>query len=84
MCRGTEIKVTGEEEAVDGASRAISAMLELWRSKAVLDEHALDYCISLARSGDETRVSELTGDFILLTAKGRPVRPQDVGTKGLH
>ena len=81
VCRGTEIKVTGEEEAVDGASRAISAMLELWRSKAVLDEHALDYCISLARSGDETRVSELTGDFILLTAKGRPVRPKTLGQK---
>ncbi len=81
VCRGTEIKLTGEEPAVDSAARAVSALLALWRSKAVLDEQALDYCISLARSGDETRVSELTGDFILLTAKGRPVRPKTLGQK---
>ena len=81
VCRGTEIKLTGEEPAVDSAARAVSALLALWRSKAVLDEHALDYCISLARSGDETRVNELTGDFILLTAKGRPVRPKTLGQK---
>ena len=29
VCRGTEIKVTGEEAAVDGAGRPIDAMLQL-------------------------------------------------------
>ena len=81
VCRGTEIKVTGEEAAVDGAGRAIDAMLQLWRSKTPLDEQALHYCISLAASGDEGRVKELTGDFIALTAKGKPVRPKTLGQK---
>ena len=39
------------------------------------------YCISLARTGEETRVQELTEDFIAITAKGRPVRPKTLGQK---
>ena len=81
ICRGTEIKVTGEETAVDQAARAVDAMLQLCRSGNPLDEQALDYCISLATSGDEARVKELTGDFLLLTAKGKPVRPKTLGQK---
>ncbi len=39
------------------------------------------YCISLAGSGDEARVKDLTGDLIAITAKGRPVRPKTLGQK---
>ncbi|HIV86925.1 MAG TPA: PhoH family protein [Candidatus Pygmaiobacter gallistercoris] len=81
ICRGTEIKVTGEETAVDQAARTVDAMLQLCRSGTPLDEQALDYCTSLATSGDEERVKELTGDFLLLTAKGKPVRPKTLGQK---
>ncbi len=81
ICRGTEIKVTGEEMGVDQTARAVDAMLQLLRSGTPLDDQALNYCISLATSGDEERVKELTGDFLLLTSKGRPVRPKTLGQK---
>jgi len=81
VCRGTEIKLSGEEIAVDAAARVLDAMLHLWRSKTPIDEQALRYCISLAASGDDGRVRELTGDFLALTAKGKPVRPKTLGQK---
>lgn len=81
ICRGTEIKVTGEEMGVDQTARAVDAMLQLLRSGTPLDDQVLNYCISLATSGDEERVKELTGDFLLLTSKGRPVRPKTLGQK---
>ena len=82
VCRGTEIKLSGEEEAVQAAGRAVDAMLQLLAGGTPLEEQAIHYCISLANSGDEARVRELTGDFIAITAKGKPVRPKTLGQKG--
>ena len=79
--RGTKIKLSGQQEAIDGAVHTIQAMLQLLKNKTPLDEQVLHYCISLAEAGDEGKVQELTGDFVFLTAKGRPVRPKTLGQK---
>ena len=78
ICRGTEVKLTGGEEDVERARRALDAMLMLRAGGTPLEEQTVRYCISLAGSGDEARVKDLTGDFI---AKGRPVRPKTLGQK---
>ena len=82
VCRGTEIKLSGEEENVQAAVRAVDAMLQLLAGGTPLEEQAIHYCISLAGSGDEARVRELTGDFVAITAKGKPIRPKTLGQKG--
>ena len=82
VCRGTEIKLSGEEENVQAAGRAVDAMLRLLSDGTPLEEQSIRYCISLARSGDEDRVQELTDGFIAITAKGKPVRPKTLGQKG--
>jgi phosphate starvation-inducible PhoH-like protein len=79
--RGTEIKVMGEASAVQTADKAVCAMVHLHNSRLPLDEQAVRYCILLAREGDEEKVSELTGDFLLITDKGRPIRPKTLGQK---
>ena len=71
ICRGTEVKLTGGEEDVERARRALDAMLMLRAGGTPLEEQTVRYCISLAGSGDEARVKDLTGDFIAITAKGR-------------
>ena len=82
VCRGTEIKFSGEEADVEAAGRAVDAMLQLLAGGTPLEEQAIHYCITLAGSGDESRVRELTGDFIAITAKGKPIRPKTLGQKG--
>ena len=81
VCRGTQLKLTGGEEDVAGAANAVGAMLTLLENHTPLEEQTVRYCISLARTGEETRVQELTEDFIAITAKGRPVRPKTLGQK---
>ncbi|MBQ5754315.1 MAG: PhoH family protein, partial [Oscillospiraceae bacterium] len=81
VCRGTQVKLTGGEEGVVGAANAIDAMLTLVESRTPLEEQTVRYCISLAHSGEETRVQELTENFVAITAKGRPVRPKTLGQK---
>ena len=79
--RGTEIKIVGEEAFVEQAERTIKAMVQLHESGLPLDEQAVRYCISLAKEGEEAKVAELTGDFILINDKGRPIRPKTLGQK---
>lgn len=81
VCRGTLVKLTGGDEDVRRARRAVDAMLRLREGGTPLEEQTVRYCIALATSGEEERVGELTGDFIAITAKGRPVRPKTLGQK---
>ncbi|WP_291244489.1 PhoH family protein, partial [Fournierella sp.] len=81
VCRGTQIKFTGEPEGVAAASRAVDAMLTLLENHTPLEEQTVRYCISLASAGEDSRVQELTEDFVAITAKGRPVRPKTLGQK---
>ena len=81
VCRGSQIKLTGEPEQVAAAARAVDAMLTLLENHTPLEEQTVRYCISLAGAGEERRVRELTQDFVAVTAKGRPVRPKTLGQR---
>lgn len=81
VCRGTEVKLSGEPGAIASAARAISAMLTLLENHTPLEEQTVRYCISLANAGEEKRARELTEDFVAVTAKGRPVRPKTLGQR---
>ena len=81
VCRGSQIKFTGEPEQVAAAARAVDAMLTLLENHTPLEEQTVRYCISLAGAGEERRVRELTQDFVAVTAKGRPVRPKTLGQR---
>ena len=81
VCRGTELKFSGPEEAVQKARRAVDDMLSLREGGTPLEEQTVRYCISLADAGEEEKVQELAGGCIAITAKGRPVRPKTLGQK---
>lgn len=81
VCRGTELKFSGPEDAVQEARRAVDAMLALREGGTPLEEQTVRYCISLADAGEEEKVQELAGGCIAITAKGRPVRPKTLGQK---
>ena len=81
VCRGTKLKLTGEADDVLYAARAVDGMTLLLENHTPLEEQTVSYCMSLARSGAEQRVRELTEDFVAVTAKGRPIRPKTLGQK---
>lgn len=81
VCRGSEVKLCGEGSDVIAAARAIKGMLTLLEKHIPLEEQTVRYCISLAKSGEEDRLQELTENFIAVTTKGRPVRPKTLGQR---
>ena len=81
LCRGSEIKVTGEEEAVAKAVRAIESLLMLINKGEPLTEQTLRYVISMVQEGAEDKISVLSDDCICITTKGRPLKPKTLGQK---
>ena len=81
VCRGTQLRLSGEPANVAAASRAVEGMLLLIENHTPLEDQTVRYCISLARGGEEKRLRELNDDFVAVTAKGRPIHPKTLGQK---
>ena len=79
--RGSDLKVSGDIEAVSAAVRAIGGLLMLINKGEPINSQNLNYVISLVRDGNEDKLSEISGDCICITTKGRPVKPKTLGQK---
>ena len=79
--RGSDLKVSGDIEAVSAAVRAISGLLMLINKGEPLNSQNVNYVISLVRDGNEDKLNEISGDCICITTKGRPVKPKTLGQK---
>ena len=77
--RGTELKISGEDEAADRAGRAIEGLLLLAAKGETIDEQKGRYLIDLVSSGNEDKIGEMAKDVVCITAKGRPVKAKTLG-----
>jgi phosphate starvation-inducible PhoH-like protein len=77
--RGTELKVTGDEEAVDKACRTLEGLLSLAAKGEVIDEQRVRYLITLVKEGNDHQVSQMAKDVVCITAKGKPIKAKTVG-----
>lgn len=77
--RGTELKVTGEEEAVDKAVRTVNGLLALAAKGEQIDEQRVRYLITLVKEGNDEFVSKIAKDVVCITAKGKPIKAKTVG-----
>ena len=79
--RDGELRVEGEPEDTMLACKAIQALLTLSSRGESIGEQNVRYVIGLVRSGREAQISELTGDVLCISAKGRPIKPKTIGQK---
>ena len=79
--RNSEINISGDEENVDLAGRAISGLLTVAAKGEAIDARSVRYIISLVRDGQEERIGEITRDVICISAKGKPVKAKTLGQK---
>ena len=77
--RGTDLKVTGEEEAVDKAARTLEGLLSLAAKGETIDEQRVRYLITLVLEGNDALVSQIAKDVVCITAKGKPIKAKTVG-----
>jgi len=77
--RGTDLKVSGDEEAVDKAVRTLEGLLALASKGETIDEQRVRYLITLVREGNDDQVSQMAKDVVCITAKGKPIKAKTVG-----
>ncbi len=77
--RGIDLKVTGDEEAVDKAARTLESLLSLAAKGEVIDEQRVRYLITLVREGNDAQVAKMAKDVVCITAKGKPIKAKTVG-----
>lgn len=79
--RDGEICISGGEEDVSVAARAISYLEKLSALSGVITEQNLEYAISVARDGSDKEAEKLLGDTLCITYGGKPIKPRTIGQK---
>ena len=77
--RGTDLKVTGDEEMVDKAVRTLEGLLSLASKGETIDEQRVRYLITLVNEGNDHQVAQMAKDVVCITAKGKPIKAKTVG-----
>ena len=77
--RGTDLKVTGDEEAADKAVRTLEGLLALASKGEVIDEQRVRYLITMVQEGNDDQIAQMAKDVVCVTAKGKPIKAKTVG-----
>lgn len=77
--RGTELKISGEEEAAYKAVRTLEGLLSLASKGEIIDEQRVRYLITLVQEGNDDKVAKMAEDVVCITAKGKPIKAKTVG-----
>ena len=77
--RGTDLKVSGDEEMVDKAVRTLEGLLALASKGETIDEQRVRYLITLVNEGNDHQVAQMAKDVVCITAKGKPIKAKTVG-----
>ena len=79
--RGSEIKVGGEPDNVDKATRVINNLLAMAHSGTAIGEQEVRYVMSQIDEGNEEELGTLGQDCVCITSRGTPIRAKTLGQK---
>ncbi len=79
--RGEELKISGDAEQVANAKKVIELLAALARKGELIDAQTVAYFILSLREGREESLSDLGGDCICITSRGKPIKPKTLGQK---
>ena len=79
--RNSEINLSGDEENVHYAERAVNGLLMLASKGEPIDSRSVRYIIGLVKEGNDDRIGEISRDVICISAKGKPIKAKTLGQK---
>ena len=79
--RNSELSLSGDEENVHYADRAINGLLTLAAKGEPIDARSVRYIIGLVREGQDEKIGEISRDIICISAKGKPIKAKTIGQK---
>ncbi len=79
--RDNEIRISGASEHVEKAAKVIAQLLQLAEQGEPITEQNINYISSMVENEEEKSYTELTGDSVCVTVKGKPIKPKTFGQK---
>lgn len=78
--RGNEIHISGDNDSVLKVQRVLDVLAKVAREREITSQEVA-YALLLAETGDESYVSKLDSDVIIVTVKGKKITPKTLGQK---
>ncbi|MBR6653737.1 MAG: PhoH family protein, partial [Oscillospiraceae bacterium] len=79
--RESELHISGDEEHVAYAEKAIEGLLSLAARGENITAQNVRYIIKLASEGRADKISEMANGVVCVTAKGKPIKAKTLGQK---
>lgn len=79
--RNSELNISGDEENVFYAERAINGLLSLASKGEAIDSRNVKYIIGLVKDGQDSKIGEISRDVVCISAKGKPIKAKTLGQK---
>lgn len=81
LARGTDLTVLGEDAAVRKAMLVLDDLQGLWRRCPSLGIDEVQRAVALVKEGESATLTDLQGDVVQVTSRGRPITPKTLGQK---
>lgn len=81
VSRGESISISGEAGEVEQAAKIIRELQYLYRQGTAITMHEVRYSVGLMKGGKGEALHNLFSDTILVTSRGRHVRPKTLGQR---
>ncbi|WP_051585759.1 PhoH family protein [Caldanaerobius polysaccharolyticus] len=79
--RGNELKVKGQDEAVDAACKLIYRLLEMLEHGEMITPQNIMYVMNLINVGEEEKIKSILSDVVLITFRGKHIKCKTIGQK---
>ncbi len=81
VSRGDEVIVTGEKAEVETLARLFGELLFLYRQGNAITAHDVRYSVRMVKEGREDNLHQMFADTVIVTARGRHVKPKTLGQR---
>lgn len=79
--RDSILRIIGQETNLDPAYKVVSSLINTIDRGEILTEQSVLYTVNMVKEGGEADLSQLSGDCVCITAKGKPIKSKTIGQK---
>ncbi len=79
VARGEELVIMGQQEQVKKTRKIVEQLQAYYQAGNRLTRHEINYAIKSVNSGNDEALTDLAKDVVLVTARGKKIKPKTVG-----
>lgn len=81
VARGEELTLIGQATQVEQGQEVFAQLLEYYRAGNRIGRHEVNYALRAVKAGVKDALTNLAKDVVLVTARGKQVKPKTLGQK---